>query len=85
MSLPDGRAHGDLGGDVAGHALTDGAQPFLDELLGVLDTRRALGRGHPDVGGHAQDLFEALALVEALGEAEPGAGDGGQALAPRSN
>ena len=32
--------------------------------------------------GHAQHLLEALPLVEALGEAEPGAGDAGQRLAP---
>src|SRR5581483_6663601 len=48
----------------------------------VLGTGGAQAGRHPDVRRHPQDLFETLTLVEALGEAEAGAGDGRQALAP---
>ncbi len=76
----DHRAHGHLGRDVAGDAVAHALHPLLDEVLGV-EALVGLRRG-PDVAGHRQDLVEPLPLVEALGEAEPGAGDAGQRLGP---
>ena len=52
---------------------------MLTTLLG--GEQHLVGR-HLDVGGDAQHLLEALALVEVLGEAEAGAGDRRQRLAP---
>ena len=80
LVVVDDGADGRLRGDVAGHPLADAAHPLVDVVLdvelGVGGDRRA------DVAGHVEHLLEALALVEALGEAEPGAGDGSQRLRP---
>ena len=78
LVVADDGADGDLRCDVAGHALAYRLQPLLDEDLGL---QLVAGR-HPDVGGHLQHLLEPLTLVEALGEPEPGPGDGRQRLAP---
>ena len=48
-------------------------------MVGVVVLAVGLG---PDVGRHLEDLLEALLLVEALGEAQPGAGDAREGLAP---
>ena len=72
------RPDGHLGRHVPGHALPDVGQPLIDQGVGV----GPVAGGDPDVGRHPQDLLEALPLVEAGGEAEAGAGDGGQRLAP---
>ena len=83
-----------LGGDVARHADSDRLHPLLDEVvLLALDLERFqfvvaqrapehLVGGGLDVGGHVEHLFEPLALVQALGEAEPGPGDRGERLTP---
>ena len=51
-------------------------------LATFLGGEQHLVGGDLDVGGHPQHLLEALPLVEILGEAEPGAGDRCQRLAP---
>ncbi len=76
--VADDGGDGDLRRDVAGDALADLAQPLVDDVAGV----EVEPGGHADVGGDREHLLEALLLVEALGEAEPGAGDAGQRLAP---
>ena len=82
MSLPTMAADGDLRRHVAGHALAHRVEPLLHEVVLLAPhLERLVGRGL-DVAGHVQDLFEALALVQALGEAETGAGDGGERLGP---
>ena len=76
--LADDGADRDLGGDVAGDALSDDLEPLLGEHLGF----ELVAGGDADVGGHLQHLFVALPLVERLGEPEAGAGDAGERLAP---
>src|SRR5207248_10505547 len=76
--VADDGADGDLGGDIAGHPAADGLHPLLEQDLGL----ELVAGGDPHVGRHLQDLLEALPLVEALGEAQPGAGDARQRLAP---
>src|SRR3954471_14468982 len=53
-------------------------QPLFDEHLGL----ELVPGGDAYVRCDLQHLFEALLLVEALGEPQPGAGDRRQALAP---
>ncbi len=53
-----------------------------DVAVGVEDPFESFVRGGLHVGGDVQDLFEALALVLALGEAETGLGDPGERLGP---
>ena len=80
--VADDRADGHLRRDVAGHALADRLQPLLHEVVLLApDLEGVVGRGL-DVGRHLQHLLVALLLVEALGEAQTGAGDAGQRLAP---
>ncbi len=82
LVVADGRAHRHLGRDVAGDALADGVHPLLDQAAGVVGiVARAVGLD-PDVGRHLEDLLEALALVEALGEPQTRAGDAREGLAP---
>ncbi len=76
--VPDDRRHRHLGGHVALHALTHGGQPLVEERVGL----RLLDGGGTDVGRDLEHLLEALLLVEALGEPETGAGDGGERLRP---
>ena len=74
----DDGGDGDLGRHVPLHALAHAAEPFVEQrvALGLFD------RDVADVGRHLQHLLEALLLVEALGEAEAGAGHGGERLGP---
>ena len=84
--VADDGADRDLRGDVAGHADADrlastpgrsGPAPAGSRALRAprwYVAERLVGGGL-DVGGDVEDLLEALAFVEALGEAEPGAGD----------
>ena len=76
--VADDRRHRDLRGDVALHALADAAQPLVEQRVGL----GFLDRDGADVGRDLQHLLEPLLLVEALGEPEAGAGDGGQGLRP---
>ncbi len=76
--VADHRAHRHLRRLVAGHAVADRVHPLVHQLV---DREVAAGR-HPHVGRDGQHLLEPLPLVEVLGEAEPGAGDAGQRLAP---
>ena len=73
----DGRDR-DLRRDVAGDAFADGAQPLVEQHVGL----GLFDRGGADVGGDLQHLVEALPLVEALREAETGARDARQRLGP---
>ena len=82
LVVADGGTDRDLGGDVARDALADGVHPLLHQSTGVVGVLvLAVGLG-ADVRRHLQDLLEALLLVEALGEAEPCAGDAREGLAP---
>ena len=68
--------------DVAGHALAHRLQPLLHEVVLLAAHLERLVGGGLDVGGDVQHLLESLALVQALGEAQPGAGDRRERLAP---
>ena len=74
------RADGRLGGDVARHPFADVAHPLVDVVLDV--ELRVSGQRGADVPGDVEDLLEALLFVQALGEPEPGAGDGREGLGP---
>ena len=78
VGVGDDRRDRDLRGDVPGDALADRRQPLVEQRVGL----GLLDRRGPDVGRDLEHLLEALLLVEALGEAEPGAGDGRQRLGP---
>jgi hypothetical protein len=78
LVVADDRTDGHLRGLVAGHPVPDRRHPLVHQGVGL----EVAARGHPDVGGHLEDLLVALALVEVVGEAEPGAGDAGERLAP---
>ena len=83
--VADDGADRDLRRHVAGHPLADALEPLLHEVIGLALERGVvleLDRGRLDVGGDVEHLLEALLLVEVLREAEAGAGDGGQRLAP---
>ena len=57
-------------------------EPLLDEVARLApDLEVVLGRG-PHVGRDLQHLLEPLTLVQALREAEAGAGDARERLAP---
>ena len=77
-SLHD-RADRRLRGDVAGDALADAA-------IHSSTSARSRARRRPRSGrmsaATCEHLLEALPLVQALGEAEPGPGDAGERLAP---
>ena len=77
--VADHRADRHLRRDVAGHALADRLHPLLDEVVGLAAHLEGLVGRRLDVGGDLQHLLVALPLVEALGEAQPGAGDAGRA------
>ncbi len=83
--VADDRTDRHLRRHVARHVDPDRLHPLLDEvsvLTPLLAGEQHVVRRHLDVGGHPQHLLEALALVEVLGEAETGAGDRRQRLAP---
>ena len=80
--VADDGADGDLGRDVAGHALADSVEPLLEEVARLApDLEVFLGRG-TDVGRDLQHLLEPLPLVQALREAEAGARDARERFTP---
>ncbi len=68
----------DLRGDVARDALADRGEPLLEERVGF----GLFERAGADVGRDLENLLEALALVQALREAEAGACDARERLGP---
>ena len=76
--VADDRRDRDLRRHVALDALAHARQPLVVErfAFGFLD------RDVADVGRDLEDLLEPFLLVQALGEPEPGPGDGGEGLRP---
>ena len=68
---------------VTGNPQPDTLHPFRTQFVEGSMARGIAGRSsQAHVGRDVQDLLVALALVLALREPEPGAGDPGEALAP---
>ena len=67
---------------VLGHTLADRIEPLLHEVVLLAAHLERIVGGSLDIGRNVQHFLEPLALVQALGEPETGAGDGGERLAP---
>ena len=81
--VPDHRTDRHFRGDITRHPQSDALHPFRPQLLqGTVSGCTLRSDRHAHVGRDVEDFLVTLALVLALGEAESGAGDAGEALAP---